>query len=98
MKSQRLRRGLPGGVGESAFQAEVTAKTKVVRWEQSHQIPGTERKLLQPECDDAPRPGLQELVLGPKATGARRVLMGKGCRPIYGSSSCEKWIGVEGTG
>lgn len=98
MKSQRLPRGLPGGVGERAFQAEVTAKTKAVRWEQAHQIPGTERNLLQPERDDAPRPGLQERVLGPKATGARRVLMGKGCRLIYGSSSYEKGTGVEGTG
>lgn len=59
---------MPGGVGERAFQAEVTARTKAVRWEQAHHVPGTERKLLQPEREDAPSPGPQELVFDPKAT------------------------------
>lgn len=35
---------MSGRVGERAFQVEGTARTKAMRWESSHQIPGTKRR------------------------------------------------------
>lgn len=60
-------------MGERAFQAEGMARTKAPRWEQAHQIPETERRLLQLESNEALGPGLPELVFDPNAKGRAAV-------------------------